>query len=38
MSGRRVSPPLFESMEIVGKKITLERLRGLREHLAEIQG
>ena len=33
MSGRRVSPPLFESMEIVGKEITVARLQGLREHL-----
>ena len=33
MSGRRVSPPLFESMEIVGKEISVARLQGLREHL-----
>ena len=33
MSGRRVSPPLFESMEIVGKDVTVARLKGLREHL-----
>lgn len=33
MSGRRVSPPLFESMEIVGREVSLARLRGLREHL-----
>ena len=33
MSGRRVSPPLFGSMEIVGKEISLARLQGLREHL-----
>ncbi|RSX52257.1 glutamate--tRNA ligase [Bifidobacterium samirii] len=33
MSGRRVSPPLFESMEIVGKEISVARLKGLREHL-----
>ena len=33
MSGRRVSPPLFESMEIVGKPVSLARLKGLREHL-----
>ena len=37
MSGRRVSPPLFESMEIVGKPVSIARLRNLREHLAEIQ-
>ena len=33
MSGRRVSPPLFESMEIVGKDVSMARLKGLREHL-----
>ena len=33
LSGRRVSPPLFESMEIVGKDVTVARLKGLREHL-----
>ena len=33
VSGRRVSPPLFESMEILGKDMTLARLKGLREHL-----
>ena len=38
MSGRRVSPPLFESMEIVGKPLTMQRLEGLRAHLGEIQG
>lgn len=31
VSGRRVSPPLFESMEILGKQSTLERLRRLRD-------
>jgi glutamyl-tRNA synthetase len=30
VSGRRVSPPLFESMEILGKASTLVRLRALR--------
>jgi glutamyl-tRNA synthetase len=29
MSGRRVSPPLFESMQIVGKAISVARLKGL---------
>ncbi|MDY3126373.1 glutamate--tRNA ligase [Bifidobacterium mongoliense] len=33
VSGRRVSPPLFESMAIIGKPLTLARLRGLRAHL-----
>ena len=31
--GGRVPPPLFESMEIVGKPLTIARLKGLREHL-----
>ena len=26
-------PPLFESMEIIGKDVTLARLKGLAEHL-----
>ena len=30
VSGQRISPPLFESMEILGKHETLERLRRLR--------
>ncbi|MCM3696864.1 glutamate--tRNA ligase [Microbacterium oleivorans] len=30
LSGRRVSPPLFESMELLGKPVTLERLERLR--------
>ena len=33
VSGRRVSPPLFESMEILGKEATLARLRALRATL-----
>jgi glutamyl-tRNA synthetase len=33
VSGRRVSPPLFESMEILGKTSTLNRLRMLRDSL-----
>ncbi len=33
LSGRRVSPPLFESMEILGKASTLARLRALRARL-----
>ena len=38
VSGRRVSPPLFESMEILGKDLTVARLRSLREHLGELKG
>lgn len=34
VSGRRVSPPLFESMEILGKASTLARIERLRQHLA----
>ncbi len=33
VSGQRISPPLFESMEILGKASTLARLRALRKTL-----
>jgi glutamyl-tRNA synthetase len=33
ISGRRVSPPLFESMEILDKESTLARLDRFRRHL-----
>lgn len=33
VSGRRVSPPLFESMELLGRASTLTRLRALRAAL-----
>ncbi len=33
VSGQRVSPPLFESMDILGKGSTLARLRALRDTL-----
>ena len=33
VSGQRISPPLFESMEILGKEETLGRLRRLRSQL-----
>lgn len=33
VSGRRVSPPLFESMELLGRDSTLARLRALRASL-----
>ncbi|WP_156250143.1 glutamate--tRNA ligase [Pseudactinotalea terrae] len=33
VTGRRVSPPLFESMEILGKDSSLARLRALRASL-----
>ena len=35
ISGRRVSPPLFESMELLGRERTLQRLRTLGERLAD---
>ena len=34
ISGRRISPPLFESMELLGRSSSLVRLRALRERLA----
>ena len=34
ISGRRVSPPLFESMELLGRDSTLARLRALRASLS----
>jgi glutamyl-tRNA synthetase len=33
LSGRRISPPLFESMEILDKESTLARLERFRQHL-----
>lgn len=33
VSGRRVSPPLFESLEIIGKEVTLLRLANLQKNL-----
>ncbi|WP_156761978.1 glutamate--tRNA ligase [Microbacterium karelineae] len=35
ISGRRVSPPLFESMELLGRVRTLERLRTLAQRVAD---
>ena len=32
-SGRKVSPPLFESCEILGRASVLARIAGLRETL-----
>ncbi|GAA1487358.1 glutamate--tRNA ligase [Brachybacterium sacelli] len=34
VSGRRISPPLFESMELLGRASSLARLRALRDRLA----
>ena len=33
VTGRRVSPPLFESMELLGAETSLARLRDLRASL-----
>jgi glutamyl-tRNA synthetase len=33
VTGRRVSPPLFESMELLGAEMSLARLRDLRASL-----
>ena len=33
ISGRRVSPPLFESMEVLGRESTIHRLAALRQSL-----
>ena len=35
VTGKQVSPPLFESMEILGKESSLKRLRHLRDVLAQ---
>ncbi|MFG6445365.1 glutamate--tRNA ligase [Microbacterium sp. P07] len=34
LTGRRISPPLFESMELLGKTESIRRLGALVEHLA----
>ena len=33
LTGRRVSPPLFESMELLGKAESIRRLGALMQHL-----
>jgi len=38
VSGQRVSPPLFESMEVLGKASTMARLSRLRDELAGGKG
>jgi glutamyl-tRNA synthetase len=35
VSGQRISPPLFESMEILGKTSTLARLHRLHDELSQ---
>jgi glutamyl-tRNA synthetase len=37
VTGQRVSPPLIESMEIVGKDVVLERLASAREKLISLK-
>ena len=37
VSGRRVSPPLFESMQLLGRESTLARLRSLRASLPGVE-
>jgi len=34
ISGKTVSPPLYESMELLGRDVTLDRLRSAREQVA----
>ena len=34
VTGRRVSPPLFESMELLGPDLSLARIAALRDRLA----
>lgn len=36
VTGRTVSPPLFETMEIIGRETVLERIRKAQETLAEM--
>lgn len=38
VSGQRVSPPLFESMEILGKASTMQRLAQLRARVGSARG
>jgi glutamyl-tRNA synthetase len=38
VTGRTVSPPLFESIELLGRERTLERLRGARAGLGAAPG
>src|SRR5674476_982659 len=37
VTGRRISPPLFESMEILGRESSLTRLRSLRASLCDVR-
>ena len=33
VTGRRVGPPLFQSLEVLGREAVLERLRAARDRL-----
>jgi glutamyl-tRNA synthetase len=38
VTGRTATPPLFETMEILGRERTLERLRGALDRLVARAG
>ncbi len=38
VTGRRVGPPLFESMAVLGRESTLQRLRAARDRLGAVTG
>ena len=38
VTGQKVSPPLFESMEIIGRQVVLERMRRAVQMLDELAG
>jgi glutamyl-tRNA synthetase len=38
VTGRRVGPPLFQSLEVLGREAVLERLRGARDRLGRDAG
>ncbi|MGH9121466.1 MAG: glutamate--tRNA ligase, partial [Acidimicrobiales bacterium] len=38
VTGRRVGPPLFQSLEVLGREAVVERLRGARQRLEAATG
>jgi glutamyl-tRNA synthetase len=38
VTGRTAAPPLFETMDVLGRDVTLERLQAARERLAGLAG
>jgi len=38
VTGRRVGPPLFQSLEVLGREAVLERLRAARARLGDATG